>query len=181
MAQLAATAVSMIDGSAEQVRAALIDYRETRPILLTDEFIDYEVNDDGTVNWKLALYEALRNKRGKKPKRQKQPLWECRIEVDTDGNRIVERDIHSTLVTTWSLNESSDGRTAVRIDVTWDGPDGFTSVMSRQKDQLSMRTLYEGLLTNLHHYFEKPPPDPEIDPEFDPEADIEPESPTQNP
>ncbi|WP_051342915.1 hypothetical protein [Pseudonocardia spinosispora] len=161
MAQLAATAVAMINGPIQQVYDALIDYRETRPKLLTAEFADYEVRADDEVHWTIALDEAIRNKRGKKPKKQKGPPRECLVRVEAGENSIVERDTTSSLVTTWTMSDAGDDRTAVRVEANWEGPDGFGALMSRQKEQLALRSVYEGLLTNLHTYFDELPKDPE--------------------
>jgi hypothetical protein len=163
MAQCAATAVAMVNSPAEEVHRTLLDYRETRPQLLTDEFGEYEVRAGGTgagteVRWTLALDRALRAKKGGKPKKKiKHPPWDCLVQVEEapDELRIVERDTRSALVTTWTLQPSADGRTAVRVHATWQGPDGLGKLTSRLREQLAVRTVYEGVLTNLHHFFEE--------------------------
>lgn len=163
MAELQATAMTMVNGATEEVLAALTDYLETRPGLLTREFGGYEVRAGGQgtgteVRWTLALEEAIRTKKGRKHKKQKSPPWDCvmRVEVTEDG--LVERDTQSELVVNWVLRDSGDGRTAVRVDATWTGPDGLRKTMARPKQQLAIRTVYEGLLTELHDMFEPEPP-----------------------
>jgi hypothetical protein len=182
MAELQATAMTMVNGATEEVLAALTDYVETRPGLLTREFGGYEVRAGGQgtgteVRWTLALEEAIRTKKGRKHKKQKSPPWDCvmRVEVTEDG--LVERDTQSELVVNWVLRDSGDGRTAVRVDATWTGPDGLRKTMARPKQQLAIRTVYEGLLTELHDMFEPEPPP--IDADEDDTA--EPEKPDAEP
>lgn len=168
MAQLAATAVAMVNSPADRVLSTLADYRESRPLLLTDEFGDYEVRSGGTgvgteVRWTLRLHEALRNKKGARPKPQKRPPWDCLVQVEVpEPTRIVERDTRSALVTTWSVAEAEEGRTAVRVHATWEGPDGLTRLPARLSEQLALRTVYEGMLTKLHDLLE-PTEDPDPD------------------
>jgi hypothetical protein len=157
MAQLVATALAMVNAPSDEVHAALSDYTDVRRNLLTEEFGDYEVLTGGQgvgteVRWTMALDEAIRNRKGKAPKKQQRPLWECVIQVVESGaGQIIERDTMSTLVTTWTLQAAEDSRTAVRVNATWEHPGGL---FTRQSEQLALRTLYEGLLTKLHDYFE---------------------------
>jgi hypothetical protein len=163
MAQLVATAVAMVNASADQVHEALLDYQEIRPRLLTDEFDEYQVRRGGhgagtEVHWTMALDEAVRNKKGRKPKKQKRPPWDCEIRVDQPaGHQIVERDSRSTLVTVWTLQPADAERTAVRVDASWQAEGGLGQFLARQHEQLAVRLIYEGVLTKLHALFE---PDP---------------------
>jgi hypothetical protein len=160
MAQLVATALAMVNAPSTEVHAALSDYADVRRNLLTEEFGGYEVLVGGQgvgteVRWTMALDEGIRNRKGKAPKKQKRPLWECVIQVVESGSdQIVERDTRSTLVTTWTLRAAEDTRTAVQVNATWEHPGGL---FARQGEQLAIRTLYEGLLTKLHDYFEAGP------------------------
>ena len=58
MAKVTATAERKIDAPLEKVRAAIADYSESRPTILTGEFRDYEVIEGGIgagtkASWKL--------------------------------------------------------------------------------------------------------------------------------
>jgi hypothetical protein len=156
MAQLLATALTLVNAPTEVVHAALSDYADIRPALLTKEFDGYQVLAGGhgagtEVRWTVALSEALRNKKGKRPRTPKHPPREFVVLVDeSDPEQIVERDTHSDLVTVWTLRADGD-RTAVRVRTTWDNPGGM---LARQGEQLAMRTVLEGVLTKLHDYFQ---------------------------
>ncbi|HWN35280.1 MAG TPA: hypothetical protein VNP03_21180 [Pseudonocardia sp.] len=180
MAELTATAVAMINSSVELVHSALIDYESVRPLLLPDNFDDYRVLAGGQgagteVSWTLLVGETRRRRwQLGRPKREP---WDCLVQVDEPADdQIVERDTRTELVTTWTVHEAGDGRTAVRVLASWPGPDGLSQVLTRSRQQLALRTIYEDILTRLHEHFEPPKPSRTGTPE--PETATEPEEAT---
>jgi hypothetical protein len=160
MAELTATAVAMINSSVELVHSALVDYESVRPLLLPDNFDDYRVLAGGQgagteVSWTLLVGETRRRRwQLGRPKREP---WDCLVQVDEPADdQIVERDIRTELVTTWTVHEAGDGRTAVRVLASWPAPDGLSRVLTRSRQQLALRTIYEDILTRLHEHFEPP-------------------------
>ena len=159
MAQLTATAVAMIKGTVEKVHIALTDYESVRPLLLTENFDDYQVRSGGhgagtEVGWTLLVSEKRRRRR---VKLRRQVPWDCLVRVDeATEDRIVERDLRSALVTTWTVRDAGEGRTVVRVLASWDGPDGLAGLLSRPRQRLAIRKTYEDMLTNLHNYFDPP-------------------------
>jgi hypothetical protein len=159
MAQLTATAVAMIKGTVEKVHTALTDYEAVRPLLLTENFDDYQVRSGGhgagtEVGWTLLVSEKRRRRR---LKLRRQVPWDCLVRVDeATADRIVERDLRSALVTTWTVRDAGEGRTVVRVLASWDGPDGLAGLLSRPRQRLAIRKTYEDMLTNLHNYFDPP-------------------------
>ncbi|MCU1654458.1 MAG: Polyketide cyclase/dehydrase [Pseudonocardia sp.] len=159
MAQLTATAVAMIKGTVEKVHTALTDYESVRPLLLTENFDDYQVRSGGhgagtEVGWTLLVSEKRRRRR---LKLRRQVPWDCLVRVDeATEDRIVERDLRSALVTTWTVRDAGEGRTVVRVLASWDGPDGLAGLLSRPRQRLAIRKTYEDMLTNLHNYFDPP-------------------------
>jgi hypothetical protein len=162
MVELTTAAVAMINSSVEQVHSALVDYESVRPLLLPDNFDDYRVVSGGhgagtEVGWTLLVGETRR--RRWQLGRPKRVPWDCLVQVDEAADhQIVERDTRTALVTTWSLHEAGDGRTAVRVLVTWPAPDGLARLLTRSRQQLALRTIYEDILTKLHEHFEPPKP-----------------------
>jgi hypothetical protein len=89
MGEVTSTAERVIDAPATTVRAALADYAEVRPQILTPEFSDYRLESGGQgagtrAHWKLAA--------------TKKRVRDCLVEVaeSTDGS-IVERDANSSI------------------------------------------------------------------------------------
>ena len=93
MPQVIVTAEREVGGSAQQVRAALADYAETRPKILTAQFSEYRVQAGGQgagtqVHWRFAATS----------KRVRDQL--IAVSEPGDGS-LVESDQNSTMVTTW--------------------------------------------------------------------------------
>ena len=95
MGEVTSTAERVIDAPVATVRAALADYEEVRPRILTSQFSDYGVESGGhgagtRAHWKLAA--------------TKKRVRDCRVDVveSVDGS-IVERDANSSMVTTWRV------------------------------------------------------------------------------
>src|SRR5882757_5970931 len=145
MVELTTAAVAMINSSVEQVHSALVDYESVRPLLLPDNFDDYRVVSGGhgagtEVGWTLLVGETRR--RRWQLGRPKRVPWDCLVQVDEAADhQIVERDTRTALVTTWSLHEAGEGRTAVRVLVTWPAPDGMARLLTRSHQQLALRTI----------------------------------------
>jgi len=161
MAELTATAVAMINSSVQDVRGALVDYESVRPLLLPDNFDDYRVLAGGRgagteVSWTLLVGDPRPRRRWQLGRPKREP-WDCLVQVDEAGDdQIVERDTRTALVTTWTVHEAGEGRTAVRVLASWPGPDGLTRLLTRSRQQLALRTIYEDILTRLHEHFEPP-------------------------
>ena len=161
MAELTATAVAMINSSVQDVRGALVDYESVRPLLLPDNFDDYRVLAGGRgagteVSWTLLVGDPRPRWRWQLGRPKREP-WDCLVQVDEAGDdQIVERDTRTALVTTWTVHEAGEGRTAVRVLASWPGPDGLTRLLTRSRQQLALRTIYEDILTRLHEHFEPP-------------------------
>jgi hypothetical protein len=166
MAPLTASAMAMVNGSAEQVREALADYQTVRPKLLTENFDDYQVRVGGhgagtEVRWTVLVGE-VRSWYGRRVRRGKRVPWECVMAVEEpEEGQLVERDTRSALVATWTVRPAGDGRAAVRVLVSWEGPDGPRGLLRRPRQRLAVRTIYEDVLTRLHEHFE---PDPRATP-----------------
>lgn len=160
MAELRASAVAMINSSIEQVHSALLDYESVRPLLLPDNFDDYQVVSGGQgagteVSWTLVVGDT-RPRRFWQIGRPRREPWDCLVQVDEPADhQIVERDTRTELVTTWTVHEAGEDRTAVRVLANWPGPDGLSRLLTRSRQQLALRTIYEDILTRLHEHFER--------------------------
>ncbi|HEY2203977.1 MAG TPA: SRPBCC family protein [Pseudonocardia sp.] len=156
MTHTTVSALAMIDGSVEQVREALADYESVRPSLLTENFHDYELHAGGRgagteVSWTMVLGRKKRERRRWKP-------WDCQIQVDEssepDRHRLVERDTRNSLVTDWILLPApTEGRCAVRVEATWEVPDGIGALFERPRQRVAIRQVYEAVLNRLHEHF----------------------------
>lgn len=140
MAQVTATAERMIDAPPAQVAAALADYETVRPRILTEHFSDYRVEagghgDGSRVHWKLAATQ----------KRVRDQVVDVASPAE---NTLVERDAHSSMVTTWTVTPAGAG-SAVHVRSTWNGASGIGGFFERTFAPRGLRRIYDGVLANL--------------------------------
>jgi hypothetical protein len=141
MAQVIVTAEREVAGSVEQVRAALADYVNTRPKILTTHFSDYSVRSGGhgagsQVRWKLAPTE----------KRVRDQLMN--VTEPGDGS-LVESDANSSMVTTWTVRPARDGHSTVGVRTTWNGASGVGGFFERIFAPMVLRRIYIEMLNKL--------------------------------
>jgi hypothetical protein len=141
MTQVTATAVRVVDAPVGEVRAALADYEEVRPRILTEQFSEYRVEAGGhgagtRVHWKLAA--------------TKKRVRDCLVDVveSIDGS-IVERDQNSSMVTTWAVEPVEAGRSRVTATTTWDGAGGIGGFFERRFAPKGVARIYDGVLAKL--------------------------------
>ena len=141
MARVTSTAARVIAAPVATVRAALADYEQVRPRILTAEFSRYGVESGGygagtRVHWQLAA--------------TKKRVRDCRVEVDepSDGS-IVERDANSSMVTTWTVEPAEGGGSRVRTTTTWNGAGGIGGFFERTFAPKGLARIYNGVLANL--------------------------------
>lgn len=141
MAQVTVTAERVVNGEPERVRAALADYAETRPKMLTENYREYEVREGGRgagtkVHWKLQA--------------TKKRVRDCLIEVsEPEPGRLVERDANSSMVTTWTVRPADGQRSTVQVETTWRGAGGIGGFFERTFAPLGMRRIYDEVLGKL--------------------------------
>ena len=140
MAKVTATAERKIDAPLEKVRAAIADYSESRPTILTGEFRDYEVIEGGIgagtkASWKLqATSKRVRS---------------VAVTVtEPQPGTFVETDANSSMVTTWTVREVGAG-SFVRIESSWDGAGGIGGFFEKKFAPGGLKRIYDGVLLKL--------------------------------
>ncbi len=141
MGQVVVTTEREVAGSAESVRAALADYAQVRPTILTEQFSEYEVRAGGQgagsqVHWKFAATS----------KRVRDQL--IQVSEPADGS-LVESDANSTMVTTWTVSPAGEGRALVGVRTTWDGAGGIGGFFERTFAPKGLTRTYQEMLGKL--------------------------------
>ena len=141
MAQVTSTVERVIAAPVATVRAALADYEQVRPRILTSEFSDYRVESGGhgagtRARWKLAA--------------TKKRVRDCLVEiVEPNDWSIVERDANSSMVTTWTVEPAEAGGSRVRAMTTWNGAGGIGGLFERTFAPKGLARIYDDVLANL--------------------------------
>ncbi len=73
-----------------------------------------------------------------------------RVEEPTEGGLLVEQDIDSSLVTTWTLTPTEGGeRTLVSLASRWEGAGGIGGFFERMFAPRALRRIYDEVLKRL--------------------------------
>ncbi len=143
MAQVVAQTEHLVAASPLHVHAFLADYRNNRPRILPPEYFrDYRVEQGGNGAGTVISYQ-LRAGGRERP-------YRMRIEEPAEDWLLVERDLESSLVTTWTLTPAEGGEhTLVGLASRWEGAKGIGSFFERIFAPRALRRIYDEVLERL--------------------------------
>jgi Polyketide cyclase / dehydrase and lipid transport len=141
MTDVVATAERIVRAPADRTLAALADYEDVRPRLVTEKFLDYRVEAGGQgagtrVAWRFAATKS---------RVREQVMTVTQPTDDT----LVETDENSTLTTTWTVHPTDAGLTTVRVRTSWDGAGGIGGFFERTFAPPGLRKVYDRMLERL--------------------------------
>ncbi|GLZ45342.1 polyketide cyclase [Actinomycetospora sp. NBRC 106375] len=139
MPQVTATTHRTIGAPPEDVLAAISDYREVRPAVLTEHYRDYRVEEGGRGAGTVAHWILQATSKRKRDQT---------VDVTVDGHALVERDRNSSMVTTWTV-EPAGGGTTVAVDTRWNGAAGVGGFFERLFAPKGLQRIHDGVLANL--------------------------------
>jgi uncharacterized protein YndB with AHSA1/START domain len=142
MSRLHVETERVIAADPKRVYAFLADYRDKRPQILPVNFLDYTVEQGGRGAGTVIRYR-LRAARRERP-------YQMRVEEPEKGRVLRERDANSSLVTTWTLTSTEDGRqTRVTLASEWEGAQGIGGFFERTFAPSGLRRIYADMLDKL--------------------------------
>ncbi|MYW02774.1 SRPBCC family protein [Streptomyces sp. SID3343] len=140
MAQVRATAHTTVAAEPEAVFAAVADYADVRPKLLTEHFSEYDVREGGkgagtVAHWRLQAT----SKRSR----------DCLVTVtEPAALTLVETDANSSMVTTWTVSPAGAG-SRVEIVTVWNGAGGIGGFFEKTFAPSGLKRIYDGVLAKL--------------------------------
>jgi hypothetical protein len=145
MTEVVATAERVVRAPAERTLAALADYENVRPRLVTEKFQDYRVEAGGQgagtrVAWRFA---ATKSRVREQVMTVTQPT----------ANTLVESDENSSLVTMWTVHPADGGLTTVRVRTSWQSAGGVGGFFERTFAPKGLRRVYDTMLERLDAEF----------------------------
>ncbi len=142
MSRVIVTSERTVEASPEAVYEVLSDYKSKRPLMLTENFLDYRVEQGGRGTGTVVSYR-LRAANRERP-------YKIRVDEALEGQVLTERDSNSSLVTTWTLSPQDSGsQTNVRIVTEWEGGSGVRGFFERTFAPLGLRRIYRNMLDLL--------------------------------
>lgn len=123
----------------DRVQAVLVDYSGRRKEILPEGFSEYAVEQGGQGAGTIMRYRFQRARRDRV----------YRMEVtQAAGGEIVERDLTSSLVTTWKVRPEASG-SRVEIETHWNGAPGIGGFFERTFAPKVLSRMYDDMLARL--------------------------------
>lgn len=143
MAKNTVTAQRTIPGTGGAVYALIRDYKTHHPKFLPPAFQNYRVEEGGIGAGTVIAFDLKAGGRIRS--------YRMAIEEPQVGNRLIERDLNSSLMTAWTIMPGSGGA-VVRVETTWDGAKGIGGIFERIFAPKAMKALYNDELERLEEY-----------------------------
>ncbi len=139
MAQVSAASTILLNVEPAATFAAVADYQNVRPKILSPQYSEYQVLHGGqgqgtVVKWKLqATRSRSRN---------------VQANVDVAGHTVIEKDENSSMVTNWTVAPAGPG-SSVTVKTSWTGAGGVKGFFERTFAPLGLKKIQAEVLSNL--------------------------------
>jgi Polyketide cyclase / dehydrase and lipid transport len=139
MGQVSAASTIMINAEPAAALAALADYQNVRPKILSSHYSEYQVlqggQGQGTVaKWRLQATESR--------------VRDVQVDVDVAGHTVIEKDANSSMVTNWTVAPAGPG-SSVTVKTTWNGAGGVKGFFEKTFAPLGLKKIQAEVLANL--------------------------------
>ena len=144
MGQVSAASTVLINATPEVVLAAVSDYQNVRPKILSGHYSEYQVLEGGqgagtVVTWKLQATESRSRV--------------VKASVDVAGRTVIEKDANSSLITNWTVAPAGTGST-VTTKTTWNGAGGIKGFFEKTFAPLGLKKIQAEVLGKLKTHVE---------------------------
>jgi carbon monoxide dehydrogenase subunit G len=139
MGQVSAASTVLINADPAAVLAAVADYQNVRPKILSPQYSGYQVLEGGqgagtVATWKLQATKSR--------------VRDVKATVDVAGHTVIERDANSTMVTNWTVAPAGTG-SSVTVKTSWQGAGGVKGFFEKMFAPLGLRKIQAEVLDNL--------------------------------
>lgn len=139
MGQVSADSTILINATPEVVLAAVADYVNVRPKILSPHYSEYQVLEGGqgagtVVTWKLQATKSRSRV--------------VKATVDVAGRTVIEKDANSSLITNWTVAPAGTGST-VSTKTSWTGAGGVKGFFEKTFAPLGLKKIQAEVLENL--------------------------------
>ena len=138
---------AVIPAQAQKVYDLLADYRVGHPAILPKEFTKLEVLEGGRG---AGTKTRITMKSWGQTRVMRQEVFE-----PEPGRVLLERDLDTDLVTTFTVKPLSDTLTELTIKTVWQAKSGLLGWIEGHVTKLVMRPMYETELQNIAAYMQK--------------------------
>jgi hypothetical protein len=135
--ELRAAATRSISVPPAQVLEFLRDYNR-RPEILTEQYRGYHVEEGGTGAGTVFVYSQHSPGRSRR----------FRLQVEASDDGLVERDVESSFVSTWTVLPTATG-SSVMLEGAWESAGGIGGFFEKLFAPMSLRRTYGQVLDKL--------------------------------
>lgn len=141
MSEIHVEASGAMDAPAEAVYGLLRDYRERHPSILPPAFHDYGVEEGGEGAGTIFHVNVRAGGRT--------IHYHMRVSEPTPGRVLQEKDITTSLTTTFTVTPVDENHSSLRIATQWTGGRGIGGFMERTFAPSVMRRIYHEELDRI--------------------------------
>ena len=139
MAQVSAASTILINVESAATLAAVADYQNVRPKILSPQYSEYQVLQGGqgqgtVVKWKLQATKSRSR--------------DVQASVDVAGHSVIEKDANSSMITNWTVAPAGPG-SSVTVKTSWTGAGGVKGFFEKTFAPLGLKKIQGEVLANL--------------------------------
>ena len=139
MGQVSAASTILISVEPAATLAAVADYQNVRPKILSPQYSDYQVLQGGQGRGTVAKWKLQATKTR---------VRDVQADVDVAGHTVIEKDANSSMVTNWTVAPAGTGST-VTVKTSWQGAGGAKGFFEKTFAPLGLRRIQSEVLNNL--------------------------------
>ncbi len=144
MGQVSAASTILINAEPAATLAAVADYQNVRPKILSPQYGDYQVVQGGqgagtVAKWKLQATKTR--------------VRDVQVNVDVAGHTVIEQDANSSMVINWTVAPAGPG-SSVTVKTTWNGAGGVKGFFEKTFAPMGLRRIQGEVLANLKKQLE---------------------------
>jgi len=144
LGQVSAASTILINAEPAATLAAVADYQNVRPKILSPQYGDYQVVQGGqgagtVAKWKLQATKTR--------------VRDVQVNVDVAGHTVIEKDANSSMVTNWTVAPAGPG-SSITVKTTWNGAGGVKGFFEKTFAPLGLRRIQGEVLANLKKQLE---------------------------
>ena len=139
MGQVSAASTILVNAEPAAAFAAVADYQQMRPKILSPQYSDYQVLQGGqgagtVAKWRLQATKSR--------------VRDVQVNVDVAGHSVIEKDANSSMVINWTVAPAGPGA-SVTVKTTWTGAGGIKGFFEKTFAPLGLKKIQAEVLTNL--------------------------------
>ncbi|OBF98557.1 polyketide cyclase [Mycobacterium sp. 852014-52450_SCH5900713] len=144
MGQVSAASTILVNAEPGATLAAVADYQQVRPKILSPQYSDYQVLQGGqgagtVAKWRLQATKSR--------------VRDMQVSVDVAGHSVIEKDANSSMIVNWTVAPAGPG-SSVTVKTTWTGAGGVKGFFEKTFAPLGLKRIQGEVLANLKRELE---------------------------